>query len=339
MPNMGIGAFFGGAVKGYDEGLEQNRKAEELKMRKQEFGLKKQLGEIELRKAKEEEDFRNDLKTSLAPIIQEMQPQPAAQNGIQPTDGTAAAQPAPVDLPSLTRRFADTSLSVAFKHGRVDLGQLKAARDLRKQLDDENVDEAVRTWQTTGDKSKVAEIFNKGGKVKFDPETMEIQTVKDPNGIIPDNVIVTQRQKDGTMKPVFDYQSYALAGISKDAYSALVADAKKTTMKEKGDTFRTGMTTQATLGAAQINAAASRDKKLDPEVVAFNDRMNKEFEAIFKGTGYNLNPREETYIRAQVSDLGRRLIDTGMNANQAYLAATQAVFTKNKIPVDLSRLK
>lgn len=332
----GLGAFLSGAVEGYDKGIDQARKQQEFGLRKQQFELDKQAKQLEIDRQKREEAFQNDMRDALAPIYREMTaPPPVEQNGLQPTEGTVVAQPKPLNIADVSRRFADTSLAVAFKHGKVTLDQLKQARDLRTQMDKENVDEAVQTWLTTGDKSKVAEVFNKGGKFKFDPATMDIKTVQDPDGLLPANVIVTAKNPDGTDRQVFNYEQMAMAGISKDTYAQLVQSARTTKMKEKGDTFRTGMTTQATLAAANAKA----DKDLPPEVKAFNDRMNKEFEAIFKATGFNLNPRDEMVLRGEVSALGRQLIDAGKNANEAYILATKAVLQKNKIPVDLSRIK
>jgi hypothetical protein len=330
----GIGAFFSGAIDGYDKGLDQSRKAKEEQRRQTEFGLKKQALELELAAKKREEEFQADLKSSMAPIMQELT---AARNPPPEQNGLQGVQPAPqpLDLTNLSRRFADNSIAVGFRHGKLSIDQLKQARDLRTQMDKENVDEAVQTWLTTGDRNKVAEVFNKGGKFKFDPNTMDIRTVQDPDGLLPANVVVVAKNPDGTERQVFNYEQMAMAGISKDTYAQLVQGAKTTRIKEKGDTFRTGMTVQGSIAAASAKA----DKDLPPEVKAFNDRMNKEFEAIFKGTGFNLNPREEMVLRGEISSLGRQLIDSGKTANEAYKLATQAVLQKNKIPVDLSKIK
>jgi hypothetical protein len=334
--SQAIGGFATGFTQGYMGMKRLNMEQERSDREAQEFGLKKQRQELELEAAKRDEAFRKELSETVQPILQEFyQPQQA-----EPKNGLQGAQaPAPVmNLPAITRRFADASLAVGFKYGKVDLTQLKAARDLRKDLDDENMDEAVNTWLTTGDKSKVAEVFNKGGKMKFDPATMDIRTVEDPDGLIPANVQVFQKNPDGKEAVVFDYQKAALAGLSKEAYSRLVQEARKTKVTEQGDTFRTGMTTEASLRAAAMKNA-SEGRKLNPEVDAFNDRMNKEFEAVFKGPQFGLNPREESLIRGEISALGRQLIDAGMNGNQAYLVATQEVIKKNKIPVNISKIK
>lgn len=333
----GLGAFLGGAVQGYDQHLEQQRKQQEFGLRKQQFELEKEAKRLQLDREKREEAFQQDMRESLAPIFKDMTapPQPADPNGLQPTAGTAAAPVQPLNLTDISRRFADTSLAVAFKHGKVTTEQLKQARDLRTQMDKENVDEAVQTWLTTGDKSKVAEVFNKGGKFKFDPETMDIRTVNDPDGLLPANVVVVAKNPDGTERQVFNYEQMAMAGISKDTYAQLVQSGRTTKMKEKGDTFRTGMTTQATLAAAN----AKTDKDLPPEVKAFNTRMDKEFESVFKATGFNLNPREEIVLRGEISRRGREYIDAGATSNEAYDRAVKYVFSKYKIPVDPTKIK
>lgn len=331
----GLGAFLSGAVEGYDKGQEQLRKQQEFGLRKQQFELERQAKQLEIDRQKREEAFQQDMRDAAAPLLQEIAASknpPPPQNGLQ----AGAQAPAPLDLADISERFADMSIAVGFKHGKVTLDQLKQARDLRKQLDEEGVSDAVRAKLAGASDEEMAKIFNKRGKFKFDPATMRSEVVEDKDGLGLPNVIVYKKNPDGTESEAFNYANIARASVSKDVYTQLEQAARTTKMKEKGDTFRTGMTTQATLAAAN----AKTDKDLPPEVKAFNTRMDKEFEAIFKGTAFNLNPRDEMVLRGEVSALGRRLIDEGkLTANEAYNQATRAVFQKYKIPVDPTKLK
>jgi hypothetical protein len=279
-------------------------------------------------------EMETDLKVaepSVSPAIpQAVVAAPAAQPA-QPTQ-----QRRRPNLRELTERFADTSLMVGFKHGKVTLAQLNEARELGRKMDKEGVTEAVETWLTTGDKEKTAEVFNSTGKFKFDPKTMDIQTVNDPNGVLPANVIVTQMGKDGKPQVIFDYANTRLSAISDDAYSQMVQTGRRDILKEKGDTFRTAMTNQTTLDAARIKEGGGTN----PEVAALQRKMDNEFKAIFQAAGYSLNPREETRLRAEVGMLARELIEKEQNNMEtAYWRATNAVFKKNGINIDTSKLR
>ena len=322
MSAIGLGGFAKGFSEGFTNTASTIGAIQKGKREAEMFGLQKQSAELELEEKKREQAFQEDLKSSMAPIFQELQVSmnpPPAQNGLQGVQ----AQPQPLDLTALTRRFADTSLAVGFKHGKVTLDQLKQARDLRTTMDKENLDEAVQTWLTTGDKAQVAEIFNRGGKFKFDPATMDIQTVNDPDGLLPANVIVTRMGEDGKPVELFNYEKLAMAGISKEAYAQIVSAAKTTKLKEKNETFRTGMTTQATLQAASMKDGARQN----PEVSALEKLMNTELEGLLKNPQTALSSEEQRIIRADIFALARRYIDQGgANAQTAYSQSMRDVF-------------
>lgn len=329
MSKMGIGSFFSGAAQGYQQGTKLRLEEEKAEREKELFGLQKQKAEIDLKREKDEEAFKDDMKQALAPIYAQIasatQPAPP-QNGLQ----GPVEPPKPIDLPTISEQFADTSLAVAFKHGRVTPQQLKEARDLRKQLDEEGVTDAVRAKLAGASDADIAQIFNKRGKFKFDPATMRTEVVQDKSGVGMPNVVVYERGKDGKEKEVFNYANLAMTSLSKDMYSQLNAEGKRAKLKAETDVYTTGMTTQATLAAAN----AKSDHKLNPEVAAFNTRMEKDFESVSKLTGLSLDPTREVAIRAEISALGRKLIDQDkFDGNKAYEQALRTVYTTYGIPL------
>jgi hypothetical protein len=247
-----------------------------------------------------------------APVAAPGQAQPVQQ----------AQQPRRLNLRELTERFADTSLMIGFKHGKVTLAQLKEARDLRRDMDKEGVTEAIDTWLTTRDKYKTAEVFNTLGKFKFDPETMDIQTVEDPNGVLPANVIVTRPGKDGKPEVVFDYAATRLAGISDEAYTQLTQQGKVALLKEEGDTKRTRMNNETTLKAA----AMKDNTRQNPEVSALEKLMNTELEGILKSPQLALGSEEQRIIRADIFSRARERVEGGENAQRAYSMAMREIF-------------
>jgi hypothetical protein len=321
MSKMGIGSFFGGFADGYQKGTKLNLEREKADRESQMFGLQKQQAELELEAKKREAAFQQDLQDSMAPLFQEIQAQmnPPPQNGLQ---GPQATQP--LDLTAITERFADTSLLVGFRHGKVTLDQLQQARDLRKKLDDEGVTDAVQARLAGASDEEVAKIFNKRGKFKFDPKTMRTEVVEDKDGIGMPNVVVIQRNEDGTEKEVFNYANLARGSLSKEAYAQIDQSARTTKLKEKGDTFRTGMTTSATLQAAAMKEGGQQN----PEVKALEKLMNTELEGILKSPVTALSSEEQRIIRADIFALARRYIDEGKATSQAaYNQAMRDVFT------------
>lgn len=307
-----------GLAKGFNEGftstisgltaLGKDKREAEL------FGLQKaklqREEDAEVRKVKMQEQITTDMQALQEQINQN-------------PEGMTETQ--------INRARADIFQKARIDHKFMDEESWDKQRKINKQLKREGFEDAFNYFSETGDSDGAVSRYASAGKVKPPPGTFMKREV-DETGM-PDIVVYAPGPDGKPVRKTSQFE-YMLASMPEEMIR-YGTKMKETAMKEKGDTFRTGMTTAATLAAASMKG----DKKLSPEVEAFHNKMNKEFESIFKGTGFNLNPREESVLRGEIGALGRQLIDAGKTSDEAYILATRAVFQKNKIPVDLSRIK
>lgn len=362
----GLGSFLSGAVQGYDQGLEQARKNKEEKRREEEMGLRRQKAELDKKAAEQqqvltqaqidaqerERAYQADLKEQLAnltkqkegfvsgEVIDEMTGQSmgnmtfgagqAPTAGLRFREGTVAEQK-PMNELDYQFRVSDTLKAVAARHGKLDLKMLEESQKFGKRLRSEGALEAMQYFYSTGDEAGTKEMFNKKGNIKLGDDVR----IGLKDGLFGPTMYGYKVGKDGKPQEVFDgFRDLILPSMSPEAYTAFVANSKIKEVQEKGDTFRAGLGAQATRDAAVARGrSGGDDDKLPPEVRAFNERMNKEFESVFKMSGASLNPERETFVRGEMSRVGRSLIDRGMNANEAYSTAMKEVFTKYGIPM------
>lgn len=347
--SRGLGAFAKGLAEGYVTGAKIKSQREKDEREKEMFGLQKQQTELQMQNAqidldrkRAEDEYQKDLRSSLAQIEQEARgrvtgeaidemsgqslgqmtvaPGQAPGSGLRFREGTVVEQKplSPVDYQF---RVADTLKQVAARHGKIDLNLLEQSRKFGQKVKAEGAVEAMKYYMGTQDAEGARKMFNEKGGIKLGDD---VQLGLKP-GLFGPTMYGYKVDKDGKQIEVFDgFRDIILPSMSPEAYATTMASFAQIEAKEKGDTFRTGMTAQATRDAA----AAKEGQKLSPEVSAFNERMNKEFEAVFKGAGTALNPQQETFIRSEMSSLGRGLIDRGMNSNDAYATALREVFTK-----------
>jgi hypothetical protein len=335
--SAGVGNFLSGFTQGYAGmrrlGIEEERAAQQ----REEFEFNKSQREMEQKTREETATAMAALETSYRA--------PQQQAGIKDPNA-----PEPMSESDYYYERAKILANAGVKLGKFSLADEKALKDAGREVSFDRFRNAVKhAYSNPDDVAGISKRLNKSG-INL-PEGIRFQTVpmdpNDPNSDL--NLVGFVPGEDGKPKQVFSYMDalplFAASEVltadalaTKKQIRGIKADRENVLTKEKGDTFRTGMTTEASLRAAAMKNA-SEGRKLNPEVDAFNDRMNKEFEAVFKGPQFGLNPREESLIRGEISALGRQLIDAGMNGNQAYLVATQEVIKKNKIPVNISKIK
>lgn len=361
---MGIG--LGGFAQGFSQGFNQtaqtlmagDRNQREAEAHKAQM----EKSALELEEAKKEKAYKEELALNLKDLIAQrqggtvggeavdqdgnvigkMQFKNSAEanaalgsQGLSFKEGTVVEQK-PMDDIEFTKKLADINLTTGYKYGKVSLEQIEQARRLGKTLDKENVDEAVRTWMMTGDKTQVAKVFNKGGKYKFDPNEIEFATVKDPDGIAPDNVVAYRIGEDGQKQEVFNYQNYRFAGISDDAYAQIVNQGKITAIKEKGDTFRTGAKIKSDEAIADKRIKADAGKEGSKALSDLNDVMKNRFSGIFRNPIDNAEASRQKVIEGEVGALAERYVRAGIGVQTAVSTAQQEVFKKYN--VDTSEL-
>lgn len=302
-----------GLAKGFNEGftstitgltaLGKDKREAEL------FGLQKQ----KLQREEDEAVRKTKMQEQVAADMQALQEE-------------IASAEQPLSELAIDRRRAAIFQKARIDHKFMDEDAWEKQRKINKVLTKEGFEEAYRIFEETGDSDAAISAYASAGKNKPPPGAF-MRREMDETGF-PD-VVVYAPGPDGKPRRLTSRFEYSLATMPEELVR-YGTKMKEVGLKEKGDTFRTGMTTQATLAAA----AAKGEKDLNPEVKDFNRRMEKDFESISKLTGLNLDPQRETVIRAEISKVGRGLIDKdGYNSSQAYDAAIRTVYSTYGIPL------
>lgn len=290
---IAVGGFAQGLSQGLNQGvglvsqLDKNRREEEM------FKLQKEKGELELAEMKKNQEYQAELAAAYKALIAQRQggtvggeavdefgtpigkvqysdPAAAKASGLQFKQGTTV-EAKPMDDVEFTGRMADAFMTTGYKYGKVNLEQIEKANEFNKKMDTEGLNTAVRTWLTTRDKDATVKEFNRRGKMKLDPNSVDIETVQDPTGMTPANVIVYELGPDGKRgRQILNYQEVRLAGLSNEAYSQIVAGGRKSKFEQGEANKRTGMEVAGRIDAALIGARGDSNKK-DP----VKDRIDK----------------------------------------------------------------
>lgn len=355
----GLGAFLKGAVEGYDAGIDQARKNKKAKREEAQFELEKQKAQLEIDAKQREADYQNDMKKSLAElqqgargsvsgeVVDEMTgenlgkmtyaPGQAPNAGLRFREGTVIENK-PMDPIDYQFRVADTLKAVAARHGKLDLKMLDESRKFGQKIRAEGAVEAMKYFMATQDQDGAKKMFNERGGIKIGDD---IQFgVKD--GLFGPVMYGYRVDKDGKQVEAFDgFRDVILPSMSPEAYTATMAQFAQTAAKEKGDTFRTGMTTQATLTAAQIKANAERDAaiakanaagQLTPKdkLEMISKRVSENLKAVFTNAGAALDADRRRAIESEIGMLAEQMImkDPRVGVEQAANAASDAVYKK-----------
>ena len=364
----GLSGFAQGLSSGITQGaqlglaVQKNQRDEEM------FALQKEKTQLELEESRKEAAYKEDLAKSMQELmaartggvvggeaedefgqsvgrVTYKNAEEAKASGLKFKQGTVVER-APMDDIEFTKKLADTMLTTGYKYGKVSLEQINQARALGKALDKENVDEAVRTWLQTGDQDAVKKVFNKSGKGRLGDDVV-LKTVPDPDGVGPPNVVAYKIGPDGKEQEVFNYQSYRFASISDDAYATIVAQAKTTATKEKGETFRLGAKLASDEGIAAGKNKIETAKLGQESTKALNDAMKNRFSGIFRNPIDNaesnrqktieaaIGQRAEMYLGQPIQDKNGKVIGT-VGVQEAINRAQSDVFRDYK--VDTSEL-
>ena len=320
----GLGSFLGGFAKGMGDAQEMEarkqameRDKERMVLEKDRFALDKarsereaemgalakQQAEMQIAAAKDEEAFRNDLKSELTAHANETKAGYEAEE-ISPDgktvafrrfqDGPAAVAEAkargnqfrPGSLKRVAEmdeidkqlRFADRYNGVLMKHGKLTPEMQDAARNRRKEIQSEGAIEAARYFMATGDVAGAKEMFAKKGRIKIGDDVM-LEVVPDE---FVGSRIVGSRMVDGKKVQVFDmFQDVILPSMSPAKYTEMVAEMKKTGMIQKHEDARTDKRIAADITTSRESNKAAMDREVyrarkDIEVASMKGKDGKD---------------------------------------------------------------
>lgn len=311
----GLGAFLTGLAQGVGQAQEMavrqqqmERDKERMAMEKDRFALEKDkaLRDAEMQKiqqeeaqmrmaaAKQEQAFKDDLKTSLDAFMNEKKAGYEAEE-VTPdgkTVGFRRFQDGPSAIAEAKARgnsfrpgslkrvaemdeidqqlaFADKYNSVLAKHGKLTPEMMDAARARRKEISSEGALESARYFMATGDVAGAKEMFAKKGRIRIGDDVI-LKVVPDD---FVGNKIVGTRMVNGKEQQVFDmFQDVILPSMSPKAYADFQADMKKEVVKQTGENKRTGMRIASDERIATQNNKAAMDR----EVYRANAEIAKE---------------------------------------------------------------
>jgi hypothetical protein len=320
----GIGSFLGGLAQGYQtsQEMEQRQQAierdkERMALEKDRFAIEKsraereaemgalakQQVEMQIAAAKQEEEFKNDLKSQLTAFANETKAGYEAEE-ISPDgktigfrrfqDGPAALAEAKsrgnqfrpgslkrvgeMDEMDKSLQFADRFNGVMAKYGKLTPEMMDAARNRRKEIQSEGAIEAGRYFLATGDVAGTKEMFAKKGKIKIgDDVALEV---------VPDEFvgsrIVGSRMVDGKKVQVFDmFQDVILPSMSPAKYTEMLADMKKTGVIQKHEDVRTDKKISADITTSREANKAAMDREVyrarkDIEIASMKGKDEKD---------------------------------------------------------------
>lgn len=308
----GLGAFIGGFAKGAADVQEMEarkqaieRDKERMALEKDRFSLEKARSEreaamgeiaqkqaqIELEKAKRDEEFQNDQKTAYKDF------QRLAQAGYEAEEITQDGKPVAV------RRFQDGPAAIAeakargnqfrpgslkrvgeldstdkallfrdmynnnlIKHGRMTPEVAFAAREQDRKLQSEGALDALRYFETTGDVAGAKKMFNTKGGIKIGDDVM-LKLV--PEEITGGFKTIGTRMVNGKEEVVFDsFQNVILPSMGAQEYTRFIAENRKLGITEKGANTRQEKQIVSTENIAEKDRKNRMDLKVLEEMAA-----------------------------------------------------------------------
>lgn len=346
--SRGLGAFAKGLTDGYITGAKMKSQREKDEREKEEFGLRKQKTELELQALEREEAFKKDMGATLKTL--EAEARGGVTGRLMYEDGTVdpnetyiptgMGTPAgakwdpstvkerpPMEPIAYQRRVADALKMVATRHGKIDLAQLEQARKFDQKIEAEGAIEAYRYALSSGDFEGAKKMFNEKGNVKIGDDIQ--LSIKD--GLFGPELVGFRTGKDGKQTEVFNgFRDIILPSMSAEAFATTMAGFAQTQAKEQGDTFRTGITAQATRDAAAAKAGSSTELTLKDKLEMVSKRVSENLKSVLGNSAAALDADRRRAIESEIGALAEQMItkDPRVGVEQAANAATDAVYRK-----------